>query len=992
MAVDTLYRPQAGGGGGSGSSDYIKDLFQDVSRKATNNTNLTSSATTNPLSEFFNNTDSPQYGTKALFIKGLELIADKSKWISNKPTYKVIFTENFPQVKAYAYGNVRMLDTQTGFSLFMENIDDAIGVVGQVRQVGWILNTQAETATVTPYLDNVAGSALTHGSAAVEAVQKGVNNFNILLQSASQASNDIHDHRIEADVYGVTRVVGMVVCFENTGANIEVRPGSSYVDKTLATTTVGATMALPTIAGRLGGKSLVYKTAALTYLMNTLEPSALETTGVGLSGTNLVDTTTGQGGSFPIGTLFGAIASGTSFYFGRVSNQSTDTLTVGPTLPFALSGPLYKYGYAGTTFAIAASYYKASVEIDPERITNPVVGTGFGATTGALYYQDPESRFRIWGSNLYVTTLEGVPGIGFLGASGWLQIEGKFAAMDFEHKSAGILHATFSINGLNCFGLNAGFSGLFKKSILTDSGPGFNRVVIAPGASFDPANNVFSKFTLYDLHNQGITAGLLAEFPTYVNTIPHAAENATFGTLGAVEKHYADELYLSGMWTRVNGASFAGGVAYYGASTNSTLKFQYYGTNFAFQGTVGGSMTALLDGASIGVAFNVMKSVATLGWHTVSLAYNAGATAQIEAIAVLKPQTGELTSLQKFDAADPRLDKIPDVWRQSQTPQQAKDGDMWVQSGPTARQGPLVWIKAFGFWLQLPITNYTVDPNTDDLFVTGGITDTGTAYTAATTRFNNISWSTSVSCITARSSSGRSGSQFGIKFLIPSGNPGPLSSVEGFNKTSWVLEGALPAVRVFASSYQAFGFIYCNKGTPDGTSANAVTTGYKYNGASWATPTAWAGARYNSYEFVTASLLDCMGGGDTAGSATNLHETRSAADSVSSTTVTPTTIQDSSSANVNSSVGMFSTGTGGAPPTATAYTWNGAAWSSALTAPVSQGSSTGANSPSRNLFYGSGGSDGSSNPNANSYSYNNTSFITNANLPTARRLAFSGCI
>lgn len=985
MTTDTLFRPQAGGGG-TGTTDYIKDLFLDTSRVASNNSGFSSTLSSNPLSQNFNDTDSPQYGTKTLFIKGLVEITDKTKWINSKPTYQIVFTENFPQLKAYAYGNVRILDTTTGFCLYLGDVNDACGIVGNIRQVAWVMDVTSQTGTLSTLQDNVAGSALTYGSSATDVEARGYNNFNLLLQNSTIASNDLHDFRITADQPNLARVAGIMVLFQNASSNIQCQPGSTYVNKSLSTTTTAVGVTLPVIAGRLGANSLVYKTTAPTYALNNLEPTALETIGLGSSGTNLVNVTTNQGASFPVGTLVAGIASGASYYFGIVTNQSTDTLTVGPTLTFGMSGPLYKYGYAGTTFNIGASNYLQSYEINPATVVNFLDPQSFGATSGTLFYQDPQSRFRIWGSNIFSGTIDGVAGIMFQGASGFLQLEGRFAALDFEHISRGIFHATFSINGLNCFGLNTGFSGIFKRSILTDGGPGWNTVVIAPGASFNANTNAISKLSLYDLNNQGVTAGLLAQFPTFMNQIPRTTFNATLLTLGSIQKHFADELYLTGAWTRATGASFSGGVAYYGASTNSTLKFQYYGTDFSFIGTVGGSMTTLLDGASISSAFNAIKSVATLGWHTVQSSYNAGATAIIEAIALVPSQTGELKSLQNYNS-DNRFLNIPAIYQQAQTPDQAKDGDMWLQGPPNARSFPLVWVKAFGLWMQIPISNFSADPNYDELFITGGSL-AGTSKNN-TQKFNQVSWISSVSSLTIKIQAGKSSAQYNARMYFAGGIDGVTVYTENevFNKSSWLQDVVVPAARTSHANYSAFGFYWVNKGSSDGTAANAQSAAYKYNGSAWATAAVWTGNNLLCGCFFLNQFLWLHGGDNTSGTAITTLLSRNSADTIATSTASPSAMDRHGSSNVNSSLAMSAQGLAG--DSATSYTWDGTSWSSALTAPYSSQSGCAAFSSSRSLFYGLSGNTGGTDT-TNNFQFNGISFVSNQALTAARSQATAG--
>lgn len=135
----------------AGAADYVSDVFSDVSLPATNNTSLTSTASTNPLSDSFANSDAAQYGVKTLWIKDMVLIDDRTKWVSNKPTYRVLFSENFPAIKAYAFGNVVVAKKIGQDAITCRSIADGMGVNGKVRRVTWIV-AASTSATATAQL------------------------------------------------------------------------------------------------------------------------------------------------------------------------------------------------------------------------------------------------------------------------------------------------------------------------------------------------------------------------------------------------------------------------------------------------------------------------------------------------------------------------------------------------------------------------------------------------------------------------------------------------------------------------------------------------------------------------------------------------------------------------------------------------------------------------------------------------------------------------
>src|SRR5882762_2000559 len=107
----TLFQSDPNNSSG-GAADYVIDNFRDTSNPAT-----TDNANTNPLSLFFVNSDTPQYQAKTLFVKDLVLISDRTKWIKNKPTYIVEFTETSPQIVGYVYGNVRLRNQVKGLTV-----------------------------------------------------------------------------------------------------------------------------------------------------------------------------------------------------------------------------------------------------------------------------------------------------------------------------------------------------------------------------------------------------------------------------------------------------------------------------------------------------------------------------------------------------------------------------------------------------------------------------------------------------------------------------------------------------------------------------------------------------------------------------------------------------------------------------------------------------------------------------------------------------------
>ena len=110
MAKDTLFTSESTTAS-AGAGQYVQDVFRDVVLPATNNTGLTNSSTTNPIGALVGDCDVPRYGAKTLYIKDVVLIEDRSKWVAGAPTYRIIWTENFPAVVGYALATAGQIPT-----------------------------------------------------------------------------------------------------------------------------------------------------------------------------------------------------------------------------------------------------------------------------------------------------------------------------------------------------------------------------------------------------------------------------------------------------------------------------------------------------------------------------------------------------------------------------------------------------------------------------------------------------------------------------------------------------------------------------------------------------------------------------------------------------------------------------------------------------------------------------------------------------------------
>ena len=102
------------------------------------------------------------------------------------------------------------------------------------------------------------------------------------------------------------------------------------------------------------------------YSLITTPVSTVSSIAQGLSGTNILNVTTGQGASFGAG--YGIITysnAGSSGYVGIIQSISTDALVVSPTLPFGVSSSIYRYFEAGQSLSINASLTILSYQLGP---------------------------------------------------------------------------------------------------------------------------------------------------------------------------------------------------------------------------------------------------------------------------------------------------------------------------------------------------------------------------------------------------------------------------------------------------------------------------------------------------------------------------------------------------------------------------------------------------------------------------------------------------
>jgi len=700
-----LFKPS--GAGSQSSNDFVKAAFQDISVPADSNVGLSSTISTNPLGGYYANDDAPKYGVKTLWIKDLVLIEDRSKWQDSQPTYRVVFNETFPGVDGYVFGAPYLergqravpgstvydpMNSQYNVQVGFRNINGGMGVTGKIRRVMWLTvpNNTSTGGTESGLIavDGISGATVNQNNADNPYYVTQGRVYSGTVHAAANETNDIHDYRFTSNglsgsqSFGL-RITGVVVYFENSGANIECFPGTSYIDKTKQTTAVGATLPLPTFGASLGGRSLVYKDSASSYVVTSVGHTPIVSVATGSSGTNLLTVTTGHGASFHQGQ--GIIAlSGTSHYVGVIQSISTDTFTVGPTLHIGVSGAIYPYYWSSVTAPISASLYSGTPAFS-------FGATAFqGATTGATlsFWTDPYSRYVLGIAQMYgqyigvsggIGTYDGktwalYPGLNYqVGAGGNLMAQGRCAAADIEWysgfsfgASAQILQYHLLVDGITTV-VHSSVIGqstspkYIKHTLLTDGGPMWHQFNIVLGPSHGPQIGV-NKINFYDYApGQGVTFGHLATFDT-MQAVASVNPGSSFQTApGMYQRYSADSLYFNGGAVRVGASTLQNGWASFWNLTgaNHRLDFQWYGKDIMIKGLAGGgSLFISIDGVqnSAGVSlFNTVIPVASEGFHKLIVERRA-VSVQIGAVDVSRSH-GEFESKQNFTAVEPA--KVP---------------------------------------------------------------------------------------------------------------------------------------------------------------------------------------------------------------------------------------------------------------------------------------------------------------------------------------------
>lgn len=629
---------------------FIQDDFADITVPANSNLGFSNTPASNPLQHFYGNDDTPRYGAKILWLKDIQPIANRALWINDRPTYDIIWHEDFPQAKGYCFGAVQLNTFGAGKRLDLNRVGDSIGVGGVIARVMWIVESDTGAGSSGQLaLDGVNTTTIDFSSGS--SGWDGQPKFNAYVAEASNETRNIHDFRLSAlPPPGNCKVTGVIVYYE-LGSSIDCFGGTSYLNKTQVMST-GTTLALPSFAAFRGGLADIYKTSAGGYAATTSLVADIATIATGSSGTNLLSVTPGTGGSFLAGNFVYA-AVGATQYIGNVLIRSSDTLTMGVTLPFGVSSTLYQLFRCGDSLPISQTLLQKSFEF----YAGATQVVGISAVNGILAFSDPQLNWRVWGATLGILGASAIfnilgmtQGIDLNQASSFVQVDGRFQALEFEFLSgiSAVLQATISIDGIPAFNYNENVNepGIFRRTIMLDAGMGWHSVVMKRAAGFTQL--LLSSVVGYQskVYN-GPSFGVLSELGMGQTFLQRNAQNATLTAFGDYTRYFADSINFKGPWGRGTTAIAAGGVYFAGATGSCTGRFGYYGSAAAIVGALGNSLTINIDGSLQGQSFNTWIGLSlSNGFHVLDFTCNGGTT-RIDAIDVLSTQA-KIRNTQNF--------------------------------------------------------------------------------------------------------------------------------------------------------------------------------------------------------------------------------------------------------------------------------------------------------------------------------------------------------
>lgn len=611
MALDTLFQNVTGGA--AGVNQYVQDVLSDVTVPADSNSGLTDTAATNPLGQFVGNNDVPRFRVQTLWISSItknDGTLDFASSVGLKPTYQLNFHRTQTEAKAYVFGNPRFFSLSERFSplnrpvVVMSDVQDGCIVTGRFQRVNWIVESRG--GTVETLVDG-AGAATTTLDANVTGLNVTLSGipenvyYTSIRNASSNSTDDLHTFQIRNTSAAAIRLVGIEIYYTETPAS---GPGSTYVNKNKNTTTVSTTFSLPSMGSSLGGIQAYVKNQASGVTLTAQGYTAIAANGLGSSGTNILNMTTGTGGSFPQNSILYA-SQGSSLFYAHVTNQSTDTLTVAPTLSFGVSNIITKFGQYGFSQTISASTYIENIK--PTPFSSTYYWSGFTAVPTTGY------------TSLNTLFFQG-------GGSAQIGFEGNYNALGIAFGGSGIFHGTFIINGVAAFGVNQAFTNTSTRSVVIDLPNQWHIVQFLPGLSMSSSLPIYG-FRMFDKVPVGISYGVLAYEKAQVAFMDR---NASLGpvtqNIGSYQRVYANNMNFSGNWTPGATLTAPGNIFYYGsAGSTAVMNFHYYGNQLSVLGVQNGASFALtVDGGAVGATLNRTISPGSEGWHQVALVVRGG--------------------------------------------------------------------------------------------------------------------------------------------------------------------------------------------------------------------------------------------------------------------------------------------------------------------------------------------------------------------------------
>ncbi len=654
----------------TGANSFVQDAFSDITDTPSSNAGWSSTISSNPMNNFYGNDDAPRYGPKTLWIQDLVLEPNRNNWVNGLPTYRIIWNEPFPSSQGYVYGDIQLIRNADQVSVQIKSFGSGFGVGGVFARCMALLSGAGAAGgsgqNLSVAVDGIAnGISVSYGNQNAANPNVARTYFAVPMDSANEAYN-IHDFRLTPNQVPNSRIEGVIVYSENPSLSIDQFPGSTYNNKTRSITTKNSTFPISSVGftvltgASFGGVLTLWKNQASGYSLSTIPHPFVSSPIINQAG-SLLTVQTGTGASFnALDGLYAITSTGSTPWLGNISSISTDTLTVSPAPPTGLTGSVYRYFQAGSSYTINSSLNVLAMSFGATELSRWPIFGGFSnlftqGQTGLFCYTDPALRFYVWGQGLGLTCINGYPALSINQvSSSWFQCEGYFSAADIEWTGAAgqtlVIGGSFSVNGTNGWAVSTnGSSGIYRQSVMADAPTGWNSFSYSYGGN---ASGAISRIGLWQ-RSRDVSAsfGILGKIDILPQYVPRTA-NATLVAPGTFQRVYADQLMLTGPWTRTVGVTIPGGVMYQGSGTSCALGFNYFGTNFAVHGMSlgqGASLSYSLDG-SANLGATSIGSVISAGstFHSVSLSIlGSGTTLSVWAVDFFRLY-GEMKNLQTF--------------------------------------------------------------------------------------------------------------------------------------------------------------------------------------------------------------------------------------------------------------------------------------------------------------------------------------------------------